>query len=114
MNQKVIKIKSQNPYNFLYPDRKIVTLDTLNIIKEFRNDSYKVIVLPEDDRPVTYLFQKGLNEFFTQYPLYVFLLDLPASLAMGLLTNKVERILSNKREKKNTNGINIFLSEIKT
>ncbi len=77
---------SFNPYEDILPNHKVVTKDTLQLIKYLRSEGYEVIVKPKDNRPTEYLFKKGISSFLSD-PTVQLLINIPVSLATGLITN---------------------------
>ena len=87
-----IFIESFNPYEAIFPNRKLITLDTLILIKQLRQEGYDVQVLPDDDRPVEYIFQKGLKEFLSN-PITLIILNIPITIILNLISNYVQKRL---------------------
>ena len=97
---KIIEIDSFNPYEELFPNRKVITKDTLQLIKYLRTEGYEVIVKPKDNRPVEYLFKKGNLDFLSD-PTVQLLISIPVSIATGLITNWVQKKLDKKKYEAN-------------
>ncbi|UAY51638.1 hypothetical protein [Ferruginibacter albus] len=91
MTQK-IKIESFNPYETRFPNRKLVTKGTLELIKELRLNGYEIIVTPENDQPIEYLYKKGFHEFFDN-PVYTFLIGIPTGIIVNILSNYIQKVI---------------------
>lgn len=87
---KKISIDSFNPYSTRFPNRRLVTKGTLELIKELRLNGYEVTVKPENDQPIQYLYKKGLHDFFSN-PVYAFLLGIPTSIVFNIVSNYIQR-----------------------
>ncbi|MCP1997383.1 hypothetical protein [Flavobacterium sp. HSC-61S13] len=87
--EKTISIDSFNPYSSKFPDKKLVTKGTLELIKELRSNGYEIIVRPENNQPIQYLFKKGIHEFFSD-PLYAFLAGIPTSIIFNIASNYIQ------------------------
>ncbi|GLU56452.1 hypothetical protein Dfri01_59130 [Dyadobacter frigoris] len=59
MKKETISIKSFNPYEYRFPNRKVLTLGEVHLIKELKAKGFNVDILPMDHRPVDYIFRKG-------------------------------------------------------
>lgn len=105
MGKKKIIIDSFNPYESRFPNRKLVTRDTLILIKHLRSEGYEVIVEPENDQPIQYLYKKGVSEFFAD-PVNVTLIGIPIAIITNLITNQIQNLLD-KKEIINKSNINI-------
>lgn len=51
MDQTIL-FQTFNPYPILYPDRKVVGREVLDLSKNLRSHGYDVRFLPEDERPL--------------------------------------------------------------
>lgn len=107
MGKKQIKIDSFNPYESRFPNRKLVTRDTLILIKHLRAEGYEVIVEPENNQPIEYLYKKGYEEFFAN-PVNMFLVGIPVSIITNIISNKIQKLLD-KKETINKTNINIHI-----
>ena len=63
MPKEIIEIDAFNPYDGIYPNRKVITKDILVLIKTLRANGYEVVVFPNDGRKIEYLFKKGDTNF---------------------------------------------------
>lgn len=107
--KKEIMIDSFNPYSQLYPNRRLVDKGTLELIKYLRIEGYNVIVKPENDQPVQYIFKKGFHEFFAD-PVYMYFTGAATSIITTLVTNSIQKIIDKWRNgNTNTNTNNIII-----
>lgn len=113
--EKTISFDSFNPYSWKFPEKKLVTKGTLELIKELRNNGYEVIVRPENNQPVQYLFKKGIHEFFSD-PLYAYLAGIPTSVILNIASNYIQKSIDKwnqtDKNKKNIIIINQTFNEI--
>jgi hypothetical protein len=58
-------IKAFNPHEAKHPGHEVVCEETLTLIKLLRDQGNVVVIEPDDDRPVEYLFRKGFSTFFS-------------------------------------------------
>jgi hypothetical protein len=105
MENKKIKIDTFNPYESRFPNRKLITRDTLILIKHLRSEGYEIIIEPEDDKPLEYLYKKGFSEFFAD-PVNIFLAGIPITIITNIISNQIQKILD-KKETINKTNINI-------
>lgn len=82
--QKKVIFQSYNPYEIKFPNRKIISRETLLFIKLLRSRGIVVDIEPDDNRKLEYLTQKGFRQFLSD-PVVIFLLGIP----MGVFTNYV-------------------------
>lgn len=94
--KETIEIESFNPYENIFPNRKVVTKQTLDLIKDLRTQGYNVIVKPADARPVEYIFQKGSSGILSD-PLFQILINIPISIITGLITNTIQKHYDKKK-----------------
>lgn len=104
MGKKKIKIDSFNPYENRFPNRKLVTRNTLLLIKQLRSDGYNVIVEPENDQPLQYLYKKGIAEFFAD-PINITLIGIPIAILTNVISNELQKLFDkdDTLDKKNIN-----------
>ncbi|MGI4727386.1 MAG: hypothetical protein ACRYGB_02350 [Janthinobacterium lividum] len=105
MENKKIKIDTFNPYESRFPNRKLVTRDTLILIKHLRSEGYEVIIEPENDQPIEYLYKKGNANFFAD-PLNILLIGIPITILTNIISNQIQKLLD-KKEAPNKNNISI-------
>ena len=107
---KIIYIESMSDYQFLHPDRKLIDLETLMLVKYLRSKNIKVVILPANNQPVEYLFKKGVNEWLSQ-PLNLLI----ASGAMGvigdLVSSFIKDILKKRTNRKVKEDLDIVIAE---
>ncbi len=111
-----IEIDSFNPYETRFPNRKLVTIDTLKLIKLLRQQGFNVIVLPQNDMQVQYLFKKGIVQIFADQ-INILVRNLPTTVIMGLIINYIQKQLDKPRKKRQdskTINENIFITENST
>lgn len=109
--KKEIVIDSFNPYSQLYPNRRLVDKGTLELIKYLRIEGYNVIVKPENDQPVQYIFKKGFHDFFTD-PVYMYLTSSATAIITTLVANSFQKIIDkwgNNKTNTNDNRNNIII-----
>jgi hypothetical protein len=80
-----IRIKSHNPYESRYPERRVISRETLDFVKRLRESGYSVAVDPEDGSELTYATQKGLREFLAD-PIIMLVVGIPISVMVNLLS----------------------------
>lgn len=102
MSSLKIEIEFFNPYEAIFPNRKLVTRDALRLIKTLRSEGYDVIVKPNDNRPLEYLFKKGDVSFLSD-PIVQLLISVPTGIVAGLITNWIQKKVD--KEKDSTNVI---------
>ena len=105
MESKKIKIDTFNPYESRFPNRKLVTRDTLILIKHLRSEGYEIVIEPEDNQPLEYLYKKGFSEFFAD-PVNIMLAGIPITIITNIISNQIQKIFD-KGETINSNNINI-------
>jgi len=96
---KHIEIESFNPYENLFPGRKLVDKETLKLIKVLRQEGHEVLVRPDNETPVEYLFKKGVIEFLTN-PLNMLLVNIPVTFVVNLLTNYFQKRIDRGEDKR--------------
>lgn len=82
--KKAITIQSVNPYVARYPDPKVIPRSGLDVMKQLRAEGHRVVVLPDDDRPVEYLIHKGPWDILSD-PLFIIVADKALDLIVGIL-----------------------------
>jgi hypothetical protein len=86
MQKHEIRIKQYNPYISLYPNLKVVSRETLHLIKLLREAGYRVIVEPETTTELNYYVEKGIKEILSD-PILAFIIGLPVSFLMDLVSS---------------------------
>ncbi|MES2727773.1 MAG: hypothetical protein V4643_11765 [Bacteroidota bacterium] len=107
---KIIKIQPFNPYEALFPNRKVINLDTLILIKILREEGYEVQILPLDERPVQYVFRKGLTEILSD-PINIMLFNIPITIVTNIISNYIQKNLDKSSDKKTNPDKNIIIIE---
>ena len=113
MPKEIIEIDAFNPYDGIYPNRKVITKDILVLIKTLRANGYEVVVFPNDGRKIEYLFKKGDTNFLAD-PFNQILINIPLSIAVGLVTNWLQKILDKRKDLKlgKKHGSNVIVNDI--
>jgi hypothetical protein len=91
-------IQAFNPHEVTHPGHKVVSEETLILIKLLREQGNHVVVQPEDDRPLEYLFRKGFSSFFTDPLVIGFGLGVASSVVATIITNSVYWIWQHRRK----------------
>lgn len=81
-----IRIPSKNPYVSLYPDLKVVSRETIHLIKLLRTEGYSVIVEPEKIAKLDYYVEKGIREILAD-PILIYVIGIPTSIITGLISS---------------------------
>lgn len=81
-----IRFQSYNPYESLYPGLRVVSRDTLHLIKILRAEGYSVVVEPDDGTKLNYFVEKGIREILSD-PACMLIINIEISLLMSLLAN---------------------------
>jgi len=105
MEKKKIIIDSFNPYESRFPNRKLITRDTLILIKYLRSVGYEVIIEPDNKQPIQYLYKNGISEFFAD-PVNLTLIGIPIAILTNIISNQIQKLLD-KQETINKSNINI-------
>jgi hypothetical protein len=94
-----ITIQSFNPYEVQFPGRRIISRDTLLLMKMLRQEGYQVTIVPDNGSRVYQLRRKGVTELFAD-PVLVYLLDIPLKFIIGVIAGlTVRRLLSGSESK---------------
>lgn len=88
MQTNSFSIKSFNPYEYRFPNRKVLTAAEIHIIKELKRLGYQVNVLPDDYRQVDYLFRKGSQSVFDLAWPFILTIwqELPKEIVLGAIS----------------------------
>jgi hypothetical protein len=100
-----ITFQSYNPYEARYPDLRVVSRETLHLIKVLRSNGYKVVVEPNNGKKLFYLAEKGIKEFLSD-PIIGLAINVSLSLVINLISSWIYDHL--KRPPKN-NEVNLVL-----
>jgi hypothetical protein len=104
-----IRIPSRNPYVSLYPDLKVVSRETIHLIKLLREEGYSVIVEPEKIEKLNYYVEKGIKEILAD-PILIYVIGIPTSIITGLISSWLHDIWR-KTPKKDENLLIIEFDE---
>ncbi|WP_297338398.1 hypothetical protein [Algoriphagus sp.] len=106
MINEVIEIESFNPFECQYPNRKLITRETLILIKNLRAEGHKVRILPDDDQPLEILYKKGISEMFSDV-LILYLFGKAVDVAVNVVSSQIDKMLESD---KNVNKENIIIN----
>ncbi|MEO6149295.1 MAG: hypothetical protein ABIN95_04385 [Mucilaginibacter sp.] len=112
MMKPIVTIETFNPYESLFPNRKLVDRDAILLIKFLRREGYDVKLMPDDGKPVEYLFKKGIREWLSD-PIVAFFTGV-TSTVIGTLASNFLQSLMTRTEKGTINHININNLVLKT
>ena len=102
MSKQIVEIESFNPYENRFPNRKLLTRETLILIKYLREEDYEVKVLPDNDQPIEILYKKGLAEFFAD-PIFIALIGIPIGIITTIVSNKIQKLIDSLDKKEAIN-----------
>jgi len=91
-------IQAFNPHEATHLGHKVVSEETLTLIKLLREQGNRVLVEPDDGRPVEYLFRKGFTQFFSDPLVIGFGLGVASSVVATIITNGVNWIWQHRRK----------------
>jgi hypothetical protein len=90
-------IQTFNPFEATHPGHKVVSEDALTLIKVLREQGHKVVIEPDDSRPVEYLFRKGFREFFMDPLVINFGLGVAASVVAAAVVGALNWVWQHRR-----------------
>jgi len=99
MPKEKVVFQSYNPYQAICPATRVVSLETLYLIKMFRSKGIEVSVEPEDGAKLCYLAKKGWQDIFTD-PIFLKLSEISLSIALNLISSWLYDILKISRASK--------------
>lgn len=104
MKKRKITIDTFNPYESRFPNRKLITRDTLLLVKCLRSEGYDIVIEPNNGRPIEYLYKKGISEFFAD-PVIIMLMGVPIGVVTNIISNQIQKLLDKEKvfNKKNIN-----------
>ncbi len=102
-----VTIQSFNPYEVRFPGRRVISRDTLLLMKMLRQEGYQVTVAPDNGSRLYHLRRKGVTEFFAD-PVRVFLLKIPVTIVTSIITGLVMHRLKSRSESKK-DQVHLFL-----
>jgi len=79
-----VRASSFNPYEVRFPGRRVVSRDTLHLIKDLRAKGVSVTVEPEDETKLNWYTQKGFEEVLC--PVIVQALDTTKDVLVGVFS----------------------------
>lgn len=86
MPEPIIYIQSYNPYEARYPGRRVVSRETLHLIKTLREQEIAVIVEPDDGTKLNYTTEKGLTEFLAD-PVHALVVGIPVGIVVNMISS---------------------------
>lgn len=108
MSKQIVEIESFNPYETRFPNRKLVTRETLILMKYLREEGYEVKVLPDNEQPIEILYKKGLAEFFAD-PIFIALLGIPIGIITSIVSNKIQKLIDSLDKKETINQEHLII-----
>jgi len=96
-----VAIMAFNPYSTRYPDRRLISRETLLLLKRLRKKGYKVEVLPDNGKKIEYLAKKGFTDFLTD-PLVLQVVGIPISILTGLVSSWLYDMLRSRTNREST------------
>ncbi len=86
-----IHFQSYNPYKARYHGLRVVSRETLHLIKLMRETGYHVIIDPEDGTDLHYLSEKGIREILAD-PFVAIIIGFSLNFIINLLSNWVSDV----------------------
>jgi hypothetical protein len=80
-----IRIQSYNPYESRYLARRVISRETLDLLKTLRERGYSVVIDPDDGSKLNYTTQKGLRDFLAD-PINMLVVGIPINVMVSLLS----------------------------
>lgn len=96
MNQSLLLVPS-SPYKNILDGKVLITRAELNLIKLLRHNGLDISVAYDADKEVYYVVEKGIKEFI-EHPLTLFLIGIPLSVMLNILSNHLDDELFGKSE----------------
>lgn len=87
MNKQII-IKSNNQYADAFPNRKIISRNTLHLIKILRSNGIEVIIEGPENTELEYFIEKGFKMFISN-PIHLFLVNIPITVFLGIISSGI-------------------------
>src|SRR5207302_4027962 len=97
-NDSLFTITAFNPHEATHPGHKVVSEETLTLIKLLRDQGNQVVVEPDDGRPIEYLFRKGLKEFFSDPVVIAFGIGFTSKIAADMVRDGIKWIWQHRRK----------------
>jgi predicted DNA binding CopG/RHH family protein len=86
-----VRFRSYNPYESIYPGLRVVSRETLHLMKMLRTQGYSVIVEPDDGTKLNYLSEKGFRELLSD-PIFAYVIGIPTGLVLNLVANWISQL----------------------
>ena len=86
MAEPIIYIRSYNPYEARYPGRRVVSRETLHLIKLLRAHGVSVLIEPDDGTKLNYSTEKGLTEFLAD-PVHALIVGIPVGIVVNMISS---------------------------
>lgn len=99
MKKPYAKIMVFNPFEAIYPGRRIIPQEAIGLAKRIRNAGIPVNIGSEGKNQVHFIARKGLEEAF-QDPIIVFFLGVTKDIAIGLVSAWLYDFLKSKKASK--------------
>ena len=96
-----ITINTFNPFSARYPDEKVVSSETLEIIKDLRSKGFIVNILPDDKRKLCYTFRKGAIDYISD-PIVIFAASSIWAILLGIVSNRIDHRIQAQSDKRNS------------
>ncbi|SNS84084.1 hypothetical protein SAMN05421640_1469 [Ekhidna lutea] len=111
-----IEVKTFNPFVGKFSEDKVITHETLALVKTLRNKGFEVEFIPDDSRELKYLFRKGDFTLF-QDPFFLFLIGIPTTIVINVINEFIKKKLEKSKEKNptfetNVNTDNVIINNI--
>jgi hypothetical protein len=81
-----VRFKSHNPYADRLPNYRVITRETLELMKTLQLAGYNTVVEPQNNNPIALFSQKDVQEFLSN-PVNVVLIGIPISIITGVIAN---------------------------
>ncbi len=86
MESNRVIFQSYNPYSSICSSTRVVSRETLHLIKMFRSQGVEVSVEPEDGTKLNYVTKKGWKEIISD-PIFLFVTGIPLNFALNLISS---------------------------
>ena len=99
---RTLTICSYNLFEHLYPNRKIITREHLDLIKKLRTDGYEVVIEPKEVKKIHFITRKGDWDFLAD-PLFISTSSALLAIVLNILSNWIyDKMKSKKKNNSNT------------
>ncbi|HVN63730.1 MAG TPA: hypothetical protein VMT58_03780 [Candidatus Binataceae bacterium] len=89
VNRMLIRIRTFNPYEEIFPNRRVISRRALLIAKRLRALGHTVVIVPDDGRKLEYVTEKDLFSFLDD-PIFLTV----GSVALTLILNVIGNVIS--------------------